>query len=385
MITRRRALLSGLASFAAIDPASLFANGEEGYWFDPADTATMYQDVNGLTPSAVDSTVGLIKDKSRPLAFGAEMVTNGTFDADATGWTAIGSATLSSVAGRGRVARNGVNNPGMTQSFATVSGDWYRVRANGYLGTATSFSMRAGTAASGTQYYTTGNVTADTNLDVYIRATGATLFLTINTVISAGTNYAEWDNVSCQRVSNFGLVGNASAALRPVLRSSGGFYYLEADGVDDRLESAVNAFAAPFTRISAIRQISWGDSDRIFGGGSVTEGELQQRSATPDLSAAIAGVTVAMRNSQAAIGSDYVITEVYNPGAHSLAVNRSSPTTSSAAGGASPNGVKLFSNRFGSGNSNVRIYGVCCVKRLLTPAEIGGLRAFMALRAGINL
>lgn len=46
-------------------PASLFASGEQGAWYDPSDFATMFQDSAGTTPvTAVGQSVGKINDKS---------------------------------------------------------------------------------------------------------------------------------------------------------------------------------------------------------------------------------------------------------------------------------------------------------------------------------
>ena len=46
-------------------PAGLFANGEQGVWFDPSDISTLFQDVAGTIPVTADGDpVGLIRDKS---------------------------------------------------------------------------------------------------------------------------------------------------------------------------------------------------------------------------------------------------------------------------------------------------------------------------------
>lgn len=45
-------------------PAELFANGEQGAWFDPSDLSSMFQDAAGTTPAAYGQPVGLILDKS---------------------------------------------------------------------------------------------------------------------------------------------------------------------------------------------------------------------------------------------------------------------------------------------------------------------------------
>lgn len=55
---RRQTTLTGFA------PASFFAAGEQGAWWDPSDLSSMFQDSAGTTPAAVDSPVGKINDKS---------------------------------------------------------------------------------------------------------------------------------------------------------------------------------------------------------------------------------------------------------------------------------------------------------------------------------
>ena len=55
-------LLMGGSSFS---PASLFANGEQGGWYDPSDFTTLFQNSNGTTAvAAPGDPVGYIADKS---------------------------------------------------------------------------------------------------------------------------------------------------------------------------------------------------------------------------------------------------------------------------------------------------------------------------------
>ena len=52
-------------AFAPFSPASLFAAGEQGVWYDPSDFSTLFQDAAGTIPvTAVEQPVGLILDKS---------------------------------------------------------------------------------------------------------------------------------------------------------------------------------------------------------------------------------------------------------------------------------------------------------------------------------
>lgn len=54
-----------MLSAGQFSPASLFAAGEQGFWYDPSDFSTMFQDAAGTTPvTAVEQPVGLILDKS---------------------------------------------------------------------------------------------------------------------------------------------------------------------------------------------------------------------------------------------------------------------------------------------------------------------------------
>jgi len=47
------------------NPLSLFANGEQGAWYDPSDLTTLYQDAAGTTPVTADGDpVGMMLDKS---------------------------------------------------------------------------------------------------------------------------------------------------------------------------------------------------------------------------------------------------------------------------------------------------------------------------------
>ena len=49
----------------ALNPLTLFLNGEVGVWYDPSDFSTMFQDSAGTTPvTAVEQPVGKILDKS---------------------------------------------------------------------------------------------------------------------------------------------------------------------------------------------------------------------------------------------------------------------------------------------------------------------------------
>ena len=49
---------------AAFSPASLFAAGEEGSWYDPSDLSTLFQNSDGTGAPAADGPIGYMADKS---------------------------------------------------------------------------------------------------------------------------------------------------------------------------------------------------------------------------------------------------------------------------------------------------------------------------------
>jgi hypothetical protein len=213
----------GLGSIAAFGrrgftPASLFAQGQPGVWYDPSDLGTMFTTSDGTTPvTAVEQAVGLILDKSRGLALGSELLANGTFDSNVTGWTAAADATITWSAGEAIVTNtlvSGTGGRGATATCTTVVGRTYQITAR----------MRRVSGVGNIQVQnvdtglTSANVTSATAQDValYFTATGtnSTIYLRVT---DAGTVGA-YDFVSVREIAGTHAI-QASAASRPVLRN----------------------------------------------------------------------------------------------------------------------------------------------------------------------
>ena len=113
-------------------PATLFASGEPGGWYD-IDPAYLYQDSAGTTPvTAPGQTVGMVLDRSKGLVLGPELG-DGTID-NVSNWVVFGSNTIAQD-GDG-VAITFVNNAAGAYQFLRAAsglntdlivGKWYRV------------------------------------------------------------------------------------------------------------------------------------------------------------------------------------------------------------------------------------------------------------------
>jgi hypothetical protein len=125
----------------AFSPASLFASGEVGAWYDPSDLTTLFQDTAGTTPvTTPGQTVALMLDKSRG-GIGSQLVTNGNFSNGSTGWT-LANATVS-----GGVLNVTNGSRFVAQNAGLVTGQLYYVSYNWTTGAAVSGALRINTGS----------------------------------------------------------------------------------------------------------------------------------------------------------------------------------------------------------------------------------------------
>ena len=81
-------------------------------------TGWMHGDIKGVFLSDTD-----IED-------GVELVSNGTFNTNTTGWTVVGGGSATVSSGQVQLTNNGTNNSSLDQTITTVVGKTYEVRAN---------------------------------------------------------------------------------------------------------------------------------------------------------------------------------------------------------------------------------------------------------------
>ena len=211
--------------------SNLFKSGEVGALFDPSTTGTLYTTTAMTIPATPGDPVGMMLDQSQwggaalgsgtvaetlaPI-LGPELVTNGTFDTDLTGWT-IGDATKgTAVQSAGRAVVTNVHANGSTGGFtsiiqpqATVVGRTYLITAN----TAGTSGVAVSNLASGAAAF--ASTTATGNIILRFVATAATTYLVlyVNSATDAAT--ANFDNITNKEIPGYHAT-QATAAKRPI-------------------------------------------------------------------------------------------------------------------------------------------------------------------------
>ena len=204
---------------------SLFANNEQGFFYDPNDLSTMYQDAAGTVPvTAVGQPVGLVLDKSKGLVLGGNVfvnTVNGYFDSGST--TELLTGTLEK-----------------TTAWMSVNPDtFYKIETNGSSADRCRIQVKnaSGVISYLTQYSFEGNATypryAKTNSDsvlmrIYFKSSAGNA---TGLIIRAITGNHAYQTVS---------------ASRPILQRNAttGAYYLAFDGADDFLQTSNIDFTA---------------------------------------------------------------------------------------------------------------------------------------------
>lgn len=238
-------LAVALLGSSTFTPASLFAAGEVGAWYDPSDFSTMFQDSAGTTPvTATGQPVGLILDKSKGLALGSELITNGDNEAALfTGASGVNGAVTRNAAPGGGFAAMQTLSGGLVLhhiAFSSVPANVpVLVSVRMYVPTGSIASAKIFDATDGSWVGATSSVKDAWVTLTAIRpaAKGTAWALGMGDYVTTSADGAVFyvDNISVKA-----LPGNhafqATAPSRPVLQQDGGSrYYLAFDGVDDSL------------------------------------------------------------------------------------------------------------------------------------------------------
>lgn len=224
--------------------AKLFANNEQGFYYDPNDLSTMYQDAAGTTPvTAVGQPVGLMLDKSKGLTLGSTIITNGNFESDTSwakgaGWTIAGGVARFD----GSVSFSILG----TVTPSSINGKWLRVEfdlSNVGVSVTQVRVVSSGLLAATILVSGAGKYSA-------MILGGSTPAIGIQTQNGSGANYAfTLDNVSVKEA--FGNHAyQSTAAARPILRDTP--RRIDFDAVDDKLTTT---FPAQLTDCTVVRSV----------------------------------------------------------------------------------------------------------------------------------
>lgn len=201
-------LMRALASGTTYSPVSLFAAGEQGFFYDFSDFTTMFQDSTGVTPvTAVEQPVGLILDKSRGSTLGSNGVSNGDFSNGSTGWT-LGTGWSVSSGIASVVAPGAVTD--LSQSITLTAGRTYLITVTISNWVAGSITPRftSGTSVVGSNF-PASNGTFTQTLTAVAGNAGVTFR-------ASGTAQLSVDNIQVQELLGTPSTQSTSAA-RPVL------------------------------------------------------------------------------------------------------------------------------------------------------------------------
>lgn len=132
----------------------------------------------------------------RPVSYGDELVVNGDFATDTSGWTANNSS-LSAVSGKLRLTQQGSGLGFAQTTVSTVAGKLYRFEWDYIAGTSATPTARLGSASLASNI---SSVSADLNGINFVAVSSTTY---VNFRMSGTTDglYAEFDNVSVKEVT----------------------------------------------------------------------------------------------------------------------------------------------------------------------------------------
>lgn len=224
---------------------SLFAGGLEGVAYDFNDLSTLFQDHEGRTPvTAATQPIGLVLDKSKGLALGTELVTNGAFTSNITGWTSYevtrGTVSYNSTDKRLKVDNTtGTGDTYVWTSTAVTAGLVYKISGNIYdiKGDSTQVKLYwwngttfLGAVVNAPVFNNAFSVT----LRAPTGATGIMIGSNNNTTVLGGI--WEIDNISVKQITGNHAI-QVTPASRPTLQrnTSSGSFYASFDGTDDFL------------------------------------------------------------------------------------------------------------------------------------------------------
>ena len=223
---------------------SIFANGEQGFAYDPNDLTTLYQDAAGTIPvTAAGQPVGLMLDKSKGSATGINLHTTDT-PINTTNYPATGTRSGLDITVSQETSGYAAVSLGMPtvvgkvyllELIAPDIGGFWVIVSDGVTSDAVNRRMAIGSASASR---------INTKLSLVFTASASVTYIHLNRG-NTHTTPVTFKNVSCREVLG-NLAYQSTSASRPILRRNAttGAYYLAFDGVDDFLQTNSIDFTA---------------------------------------------------------------------------------------------------------------------------------------------
>lgn len=153
-----------------------------------SDAAAFY-----LGSQAVDK-IYLGSDQVWPVVDNPNLITNGNFDSDTTGWSFGNGAILTVEGGVCKMTKGGGSNPFMYQAVALQGGKTYEIHVD-IVESIDHSSVRLGSGPAQLQYINSGLYGARTYLGTYSPPSNQTVYLSLVLTSSVIGNFGKYDNV----------------------------------------------------------------------------------------------------------------------------------------------------------------------------------------------
>ena len=232
----------------------LFANGEQGFWYDPSGMGTMFQDAAGTTAvNASGQPLGLILDKSKPIT--GTPILNSTFLL-ADGWIKNNpEISVTNADGSLRVSKGAIDPKSIYRTFSCESGKLYRlnVKYKNHTGNNVRVYIR-NTAGAGLPPSLSQNVQTFAATD----GEGSSFFISdsnTHSVVIDSQNAAESsvdvESIVITKVSDsINHAYQTTSAARPILQDTP--RRIDFDAIDDKL---ITNLPAQLTGCTVIRAV----------------------------------------------------------------------------------------------------------------------------------
>ena len=204
----------------------------------------------------------------RPVSYGTELVTNGTFDTDVSGWNGGGGDYSSTVFDSGTIKVFG--NSFEYQGITTEVGKVYAASVEITATSQASSLLRVGTAINGTDNFASSGLAVG-SYTFYFVATATTTYVTLKTNYSVGdlAKSTNFDNISVREINpmsvSIGMEGRMTYADEDSLNV---FFFRWYDDGQNYIQHRLDTRATDTGQVQAI-QVASGTADTDSSGATL--------------------------------------------------------------------------------------------------------------------